>query len=199
MAYPTAVIAGHRRARREGLGPGLRPAPDGGVVARERRRQVGERCHRAGPRCRLRGHQQERHPALVHHGDGRRLRARRVFEFAVTSGPLAVATWRYEFEETEAGCRVTESWVDQRKRGSPRWPASWATTAPRTPRRRWRRRWPTWPRPSSTPAVSTTRVRSVLAAAAPRARPRPRRRGRRVRADARPRPGGAARRRCRRT
>ena len=39
-----------------------------------------------------------------------------MFEFAVTSGPLAVATWRYEFEETDAGCRVTESWVDQRKR-----------------------------------------------------------------------------------
>ncbi len=40
----------------------------------------------------------------------------KVFEFAVTSGPLAVACWRYEFEETDAGCRVTESWVDQRKR-----------------------------------------------------------------------------------
>jgi hypothetical protein len=33
----------------------------------------------------------------------------------VTSGPLEVATWRYEFEETEGGCRVTESWIDQRK------------------------------------------------------------------------------------
>jgi uncharacterized protein YndB with AHSA1/START domain len=40
----------------------------------------------------------------------------KLFEFAVTSGPLAVATWRYEFEEAGAGCRVTESWVDQRKR-----------------------------------------------------------------------------------
>ena len=39
-----------------------------------------------------------------------------LFEFAVTSGPLKVATWRYEFEETDAGCRVTESWVDQRKK-----------------------------------------------------------------------------------
>ena len=39
----------------------------------------------------------------------------KVFEFAVTSGPLKVATWRYEFEETDDGCRVTESWVDQRK------------------------------------------------------------------------------------
>jgi hypothetical protein len=39
----------------------------------------------------------------------------KVFEFAVTSGPLAVANWRYEFEETEDGCLVTESWVDHRK------------------------------------------------------------------------------------
>ena len=39
----------------------------------------------------------------------------KVFEFAVTSGPLEVANWRYEFENTEGGCRVTESWVDKRK------------------------------------------------------------------------------------
>lgn len=39
----------------------------------------------------------------------------KVFEFAVTAGPLAVASWRYEFEDTESGCRVTESWQDQRK------------------------------------------------------------------------------------
>ena len=39
----------------------------------------------------------------------------KVFEFAVTTGPLAVACWRYEFEETDAGCRVTESWADHRK------------------------------------------------------------------------------------
>ena len=39
----------------------------------------------------------------------------KVFEFAVTSGPLEVATWRYEFEDTESGCRVTESWEDRRK------------------------------------------------------------------------------------
>ncbi len=39
----------------------------------------------------------------------------RVFEFAVTSGPLAVANWRYELQGTDDGCRVTESWVDLRK------------------------------------------------------------------------------------
>ena len=38
----------------------------------------------------------------------------KVFEFAVTAGPLAVATWRYEFEAIESGCRVTESWEDNR-------------------------------------------------------------------------------------
>ena len=37
------------------------------------------------------------------------------FEFAVTAGPLGVANWRYEFEEIETGCRVTESWRDNRK------------------------------------------------------------------------------------
>lgn len=39
----------------------------------------------------------------------------KVFDFAVTSGPLGIANWRYEFEETDTGCRVTESWRDNRK------------------------------------------------------------------------------------
>ncbi len=39
----------------------------------------------------------------------------KVFEFAVTSGPLEVAKWRYEFEDNGSGCRVTESWEDRRK------------------------------------------------------------------------------------
>jgi uncharacterized protein YndB with AHSA1/START domain len=39
----------------------------------------------------------------------------KVFEFAVTSGPIEVANWRYEFESTDVGCRVTESWQDKRK------------------------------------------------------------------------------------
>ncbi len=38
-----------------------------------------------------------------------------VFEFVVTAGPLDVANWRYEFEDTATGCRVTESWQDNRK------------------------------------------------------------------------------------
>jgi uncharacterized protein YndB with AHSA1/START domain len=38
----------------------------------------------------------------------------KVFEFAVSSGPLAVANWRYEFEPTPSGCRVTESFRDNR-------------------------------------------------------------------------------------
>jgi hypothetical protein len=39
----------------------------------------------------------------------------KVFEFALTSGPFAVANWRYEIEDTGAGCRVTESWRDNRR------------------------------------------------------------------------------------
>jgi hypothetical protein len=39
----------------------------------------------------------------------------RVFEIAVTLGPLAIANWRYEIVEKAGGCAVTESWNDQRK------------------------------------------------------------------------------------
>jgi hypothetical protein len=40
----------------------------------------------------------------------------KVSEFAVTSGPLAVANWHYKFEDMEStGYRVTESWIDHRK------------------------------------------------------------------------------------
>jgi hypothetical protein len=38
----------------------------------------------------------------------------RVFDFSVTFGLSKVARWRYELEETDAGCRVTESWLDLR-------------------------------------------------------------------------------------
>jgi hypothetical protein len=37
------------------------------------------------------------------------------FEIAVTSGPLEVANWCYDFEDTESGCRVTESFQDRRQ------------------------------------------------------------------------------------
>jgi hypothetical protein len=39
----------------------------------------------------------------------------RVFEIAITSGRSAIANWRYEFEATAGGCRVTESWQDHRQ------------------------------------------------------------------------------------
>src|SRR5580698_7832344 len=41
----------------------------------------------------------------------------KAFEIAVTFGPtsLPVSNWRYEFEDTAGGCRVTESWHDHRK------------------------------------------------------------------------------------
>jgi uncharacterized protein YndB with AHSA1/START domain len=39
----------------------------------------------------------------------------RVFSFRVTAAAgLKVAEWRYAFEPTATGCRVTETWVDQR-------------------------------------------------------------------------------------
>jgi hypothetical protein len=38
----------------------------------------------------------------------------KVFEIAVTFATMAVANWRYDFEDTATGCRVTESWQDHR-------------------------------------------------------------------------------------
>jgi uncharacterized protein YndB with AHSA1/START domain len=39
----------------------------------------------------------------------------RVFSFRVkAAGGLKVAEWRYSFEPTATGCRVTETWIDQR-------------------------------------------------------------------------------------
>lgn len=36
------------------------------------------------------------------------------FVFETVVGPIAVARWGYRFEDTDAGCRVTETWEDQR-------------------------------------------------------------------------------------
>jgi len=38
----------------------------------------------------------------------------RLFSFRVGAAGLKVADWRYAFEPTAAGCRVTESWTDRR-------------------------------------------------------------------------------------
>ncbi|MBV8950670.1 MAG: SRPBCC family protein, partial [Actinobacteria bacterium] len=38
----------------------------------------------------------------------------RAFAFFVKAGGLNVAEWRYTFEPTETGCRVTETWTDRR-------------------------------------------------------------------------------------
>jgi uncharacterized protein YndB with AHSA1/START domain len=38
----------------------------------------------------------------------------RVFAFRVKASALKVAEWRYTFEPTATGCRVTETWIDQR-------------------------------------------------------------------------------------
>lgn len=38
----------------------------------------------------------------------------KAFSFRVTAVGLKVAEWRYAFEPTATGCRVTETWIDQR-------------------------------------------------------------------------------------
>jgi len=40
----------------------------------------------------------------------------RRFSFRVTAAGVKVAEWSYTFEPTPAGCRVTETWTDQRGR-----------------------------------------------------------------------------------
>ena len=36
------------------------------------------------------------------------------FAFATKAGPLRIATWRYDFEPTDAGTTVTETYIDER-------------------------------------------------------------------------------------
>lgn len=38
----------------------------------------------------------------------------RAFSFRVGAMGLKIAEWRYELEPTDTGCRVTETWIDQR-------------------------------------------------------------------------------------
>jgi len=38
----------------------------------------------------------------------------RLFSFRIKAMGLKVAEWRYAFETTSTGCRVTETWIDQR-------------------------------------------------------------------------------------
>lgn len=40
----------------------------------------------------------------------------RLFSFRVSAAGFKVAEWRYAFEQTATGCRVTETWIDQRGR-----------------------------------------------------------------------------------
>jgi uncharacterized protein YndB with AHSA1/START domain len=40
----------------------------------------------------------------------------RLFSFRVTAAGFKVSEWRFEFEPTESGCRVTEVWIDRRGR-----------------------------------------------------------------------------------
>jgi len=38
----------------------------------------------------------------------------RVLSFRITAGGLKVSRWAYRFEPTDAGCAVTETWIDER-------------------------------------------------------------------------------------
>ncbi|MGA2836953.1 MAG: SRPBCC family protein [Acidimicrobiales bacterium] len=38
----------------------------------------------------------------------------RVLSFRITAVGQKVSVWRYRFEPTDAGCRVTETWIDER-------------------------------------------------------------------------------------
>lgn len=38
----------------------------------------------------------------------------KAFSFRVTAVGLKIAEWQYAFEPTPTGCRVTETWIDQR-------------------------------------------------------------------------------------
>jgi uncharacterized protein YndB with AHSA1/START domain len=40
----------------------------------------------------------------------------RLLAFRITAAGFKVAEWRYEFETTATGCRITETWIDQRGR-----------------------------------------------------------------------------------
>lgn len=40
----------------------------------------------------------------------------RVLAFEVKAGPLKVSRWEYRIEPADGGCRVTETWTDQRGR-----------------------------------------------------------------------------------
>lgn len=40
----------------------------------------------------------------------------RLFSFRVAAAGLKVSEWRYAFEPTPGGCRVTETWIDHRGR-----------------------------------------------------------------------------------
>jgi uncharacterized protein YndB with AHSA1/START domain len=40
----------------------------------------------------------------------------RRFSFRVSAGPFSVAEWGFTFEPTAGGCRVTETWKDERGR-----------------------------------------------------------------------------------
>lgn len=55
----------------------------------------------------------------------------RRFEFDVDFGPMPISRWVYEFEPTDDGCEVTETWHDRRVGGPVKWAGSMIIPGPR--------------------------------------------------------------------
>lgn len=55
----------------------------------------------------------------------------RRFEFDVDFGPMPISRWTYEFEPTDDGCEVTETWHDRRAGGPVKWVGSVIIPGPR--------------------------------------------------------------------
>ena len=85
-----------------------------GVVTRERRGDLVARRHRPNGRSHF--------PGMNRHGKKKwstlgtiiELEPGRLLAFRTTAAGFKVAEWRYAFESTSSGCRVTETWIDQR-------------------------------------------------------------------------------------
>ena len=107
---------GDRGARGAGVGDGLRRDPHGRVVARERGRHVAGGATGPQPGAKFRGTNRigkrkwKTVATVVDAEPGRR------FSFRVATMGLKVAEWSYAFEPTATGCRVTETWIEQRAR-----------------------------------------------------------------------------------
>ena len=134
MAGQVSVTREIQAPAAAGVGVGLGRDPDGRVVTREHGSHVAAR--RQGPAAGRHG--SSARTATGGGGGGRWARSStsepgRLFTFRVTAPVLQVAEWSYDVETTAAGCRVTESWTDQRSRFFK--PVAERVTGRREPRR----------------------------------------------------------------